>query len=107
MVTNLALGPRTGVVFHAAIRSNCSPRQVTGNKSVAAAYANFSLGPAAVLFLVAWHVATYLSVQVAELVPAFAEMMGMPKLKAFIKREFKSSRYPEHLSVCPKKKISA
>ena len=44
-----------------------------------------SLGPAAVLFLVAWHVATYLSVQVAELVPAFAEMMGMPKLKAFIK----------------------
>src|SRR5210317_400920 len=44
-----------------------------------------SLGPAAVLFLVAWHVATYLSVQVAELVPAFAEMMGMPKLKAFVK----------------------
>ncbi|MDH3390747.1 MAG: polysulfide reductase [Desulfobulbaceae bacterium] len=44
-----------------------------------------SLGPAAVLFLVAWHVATYLSVQVAELVPAFAEMMGMPKLKTFIK----------------------
>ena len=31
-----------------------------------------SLGPAAVLFLVAWHVATYLSVQVAELVPAFS-----------------------------------
>jgi Ni/Fe-hydrogenase subunit HybB-like protein len=44
-----------------------------------------SLGPAAVLFLVAWHVATYLSVQVAELVPAFAEWMGMPKLKQFIK----------------------
>ncbi len=44
-----------------------------------------SLGPAAVLFLVAWHVATYLSVQVAELVPAFAEWMGMPKLKKFIK----------------------
>jgi len=44
-----------------------------------------SLGPAAVLFLVAWHVATYLTVQVAELVPAFAEMMGMPKLKTFIK----------------------
>ncbi len=44
-----------------------------------------SLGPQAVLFLVAWHVATYLSVQVAELVPAFAEWMGMPKLKAFIK----------------------
>ena len=44
-----------------------------------------SLGPAAVLFLVAWHVATYLSVQVAELVPAFAEWAGMPKLKSFIK----------------------
>ncbi len=29
-----------------------------------------SLGPAAVLFLVAWHVATYLSVQVAEVAPA-------------------------------------
>jgi Ni/Fe-hydrogenase subunit HybB-like protein len=34
-----------------------------------------SLGPAAVLFLVAWHVATYLTVQVAELVPACSEMM--------------------------------
>ena len=44
-----------------------------------------SLGPAAVLFLVAWHVATYLSVQVAELVPAFSEWLGMPKLKKFIK----------------------
>lgn len=44
-----------------------------------------SLGPAAVLFLVAWHVATYLSVQVAELVPAFAEWAGAPKLKTFIK----------------------
>ena len=44
-----------------------------------------SLGPAAVLFLVAWHVATYLSVQVAELVPAFAEWAAMPKLKTFIK----------------------
>jgi len=44
-----------------------------------------SLGPAAVLFLVAWHVATYLSVQVAELVPAFAEWMGIPKLKKLIK----------------------
>jgi Ni/Fe-hydrogenase subunit HybB-like protein len=29
-----------------------------------------SFGPAAVLFLVAWHVATYLSVQIAELLPA-------------------------------------
>ena len=44
-----------------------------------------SLGPAAVLFLVAWHVATYLSCQVAELVPAFAEWMGFPKAKQFIK----------------------
>jgi Ni/Fe-hydrogenase subunit HybB-like protein len=44
-----------------------------------------SLGPAAVLFLVAWHVATYLSVQVAELIPAFSEWLGMPKLKKFIK----------------------
>jgi Ni/Fe-hydrogenase subunit HybB-like protein len=45
----------------------------------------FSLGPAAVLFLVAWHVATYLSCQVAELVPAFAEWMGLPRAKKFIK----------------------
>ncbi|MDG4476097.1 NrfD/PsrC family molybdoenzyme membrane anchor subunit [Thiovibrio frasassiensis] len=44
-----------------------------------------SLGPAAVLFLVAWHVATYLSCQVAELVPAFSEWMGFPKAKKFIK----------------------
>jgi Ni/Fe-hydrogenase subunit HybB-like protein len=44
-----------------------------------------SLGPAAVLFLVAWHVATYLSVQVAELVPAFSEWMGMRKPKKVIK----------------------
>ena len=44
-----------------------------------------SLGPAAVLFLVAWHVATYLTVQVAELVPAFSEWIDMPKLKKFIK----------------------
>ncbi len=44
-----------------------------------------SLGPAAVLFLVAWHVATYLSCQVAELVPAFAEWMGMPRTKKFVK----------------------
>ena len=38
-----------------------------------------SLGPAAVLFLVAWHVATYLSVQIAELVPSFSEWMGYPQ----------------------------
>ena len=44
-----------------------------------------SLGPAAVLFLVAWHVATYLTCQVAELVPAFSEWMGFPKAKKFIK----------------------
>ena len=44
-----------------------------------------SLGPQAVLFLVAWHVATYLTVQVAELVPAFAELFDMPKTKKFIK----------------------
>lgn len=44
-----------------------------------------SLGPAAVLFLVAWHVATYLSCQVAELVPAYAEWMGLPKAKQAIK----------------------
>lgn len=44
-----------------------------------------SLGPAAVLFLVAWHVATYLSVQVAELVPAASELMGWKAPKKMIK----------------------
>ncbi len=44
-----------------------------------------SLGPAAVLFLVAWHVATYLSVQVAELVPALAEWLNWPSAKKYIK----------------------
>jgi Ni/Fe-hydrogenase subunit HybB-like protein len=44
-----------------------------------------SLGPAAVLFLVAWHVATYLSVQVAEVAPAFFEWAGWPRAKKFIK----------------------
>ena len=44
-----------------------------------------SLGPAAVLFLVAWHVATYLSVQIAELVPAFCEWNGWLKGKRWIK----------------------
>lgn len=44
-----------------------------------------SLGPAAVLFLVAWHVATYLSVQIAELVPSFSEWMGFPTAKKFVK----------------------
>ncbi len=45
-----------------------------------------SLGPAAVLFLVAWHVATYLSVQIAELLPAFFEWIGRPAWKYYIKR---------------------
>lgn len=40
-----------------------------------------SFGPAAVLFLVAWHVATYLSVQFAELMPAFFEWFEKPALK--------------------------
>ncbi len=44
-----------------------------------------SLGPAAVLFLVAWHVATYLSVQVAEILPSFFEWIGWLKGKRFIK----------------------
>jgi len=44
-----------------------------------------SLGPAAVLFLVAWHVATYLSVQVAEVSSAFFEWIGWLKGKRFIK----------------------
>ncbi len=44
-----------------------------------------SLGPAAVLFLVAWHVATYLSVQVAEVMPSFFEWIGWLKGKRFIK----------------------
>ncbi|MEW6221321.1 MAG: polysulfide reductase, partial [Thermodesulfobacteriota bacterium] len=44
-----------------------------------------SLGPAAVLFLVAWHVATYLSVQVAEVSPAFFEWMGWAKPKKAVK----------------------
>ena len=44
-----------------------------------------SLGPAAVLFLVAWHVATYLSVQVAEVSTAYFEWIGWLKGKRFIK----------------------
>lgn len=44
-----------------------------------------SFGPAAVLFLVAWHVATYLSVQIAEMVPSFAEWVGWPAAKRWIK----------------------
>lgn len=45
-----------------------------------------SLGPAAVLFLVAWHVATYLSVQIAEVLPAFFEWLNKPDWKKYIKR---------------------
>lgn len=37
-----------------------------------------SFGTAAVLFLVAWHVATYLSVQIAEVLPAFFEWLNRP-----------------------------
>jgi len=50
-------------------------------------YAMFvSFGPAAVLFLVAWHVATYLSVQIAEMLPAFAEWANLPRLKQMVKK---------------------
>jgi len=45
-----------------------------------------SWGPEAVLFLVAWHVATYLSVQAAETSTAFFEWMGWPAGKTFIKK---------------------
>ncbi|MCA1766551.1 MAG: polysulfide reductase [Desulfobulbaceae bacterium] len=44
-----------------------------------------SLGPAAVLFLVAWHVATYLSVQIAEVLPSFFEWIGWLKGKRMIR----------------------
>jgi len=45
-----------------------------------------SFGPAAVLFLVAWHVATYLSVQIAEVSVAFFEWLGWLGGKRFIRR---------------------
>jgi len=45
-----------------------------------------SFGPAAVLFLVAWHVATYLSVQVAEVSVSFWEWIGWRDAKLFIRR---------------------
>lgn len=45
-----------------------------------------AFGPAAVLFLVAWHVATYLSVQVAEVSVSFFEFMGWLGGKRFIRR---------------------
>jgi Ni/Fe-hydrogenase subunit HybB-like protein len=46
----------------------------------------WSFGPAAVLFLVAWHVATYLSVQIAEVSVAFFEWMDWLGGKRFIRR---------------------
>ncbi len=46
----------------------------------------YSFGPAAVLFLVGWHVATYLSVQVAEVSTAFFEWIGWPNAKKFIRK---------------------
>ncbi len=45
-----------------------------------------SFGPAAVLFLVAWHVATYLSVQLTEVLPALFEWLDRPVWKHYIKR---------------------
>jgi len=44
-----------------------------------------SWGTAAVLFLVGWHVATYLSVQVMEVSEAFFEWIDWPNAKKFIK----------------------
>ena len=46
----------------------------------------YAWGPAAVLFLVGWHVATYLSVQIAEVSVAFFEWIGWPHAKAFIRK---------------------
>lgn len=46
----------------------------------------YAWGPAAVLFLVGWHVATYLSVQVAEVSQAFFEWIGWPHAKDFIRK---------------------
>jgi len=45
-----------------------------------------AFGPAAVLFLVAWHVATYLSVQVAEVSTSFFEWLGWPLGKQGIRK---------------------
>lgn len=45
-----------------------------------------SLGPAAVLFLVAWHVATYLSVQIAEVLPALFEWLDRAAWSSYIRR---------------------
>lgn len=46
----------------------------------------YSWGPAAVLFLVGWHVATYLSVQVMEVSTAFFEWIGFPRGYEFIRK---------------------
>jgi len=46
----------------------------------------YSWGPAAVLFLVGWHVATYLSVQVAEVSTAFFEWIGFQRGYDFIRK---------------------
>lgn len=46
----------------------------------------YSFGPAAVLFLVGWHVATYLSVQVAEVSTAFFEWIGFRRGYEFIRK---------------------
>jgi Ni/Fe-hydrogenase subunit HybB-like protein len=45
-----------------------------------------SWGTAAVLFLVGWHVATYLSVQIMEVSETFFEWVNWPNAKQFIKR---------------------
>jgi Ni/Fe-hydrogenase subunit HybB-like protein len=45
-----------------------------------------AFGPAAVLFLVAWHVATYLSVQIAEVSTAFFEWIGFPMGKRGVRK---------------------
>lgn len=45
-----------------------------------------SFGPAAVLFLVAWHVATYLSVQIAEVSTSFWEWLGWPMGKQAVRK---------------------
>jgi Ni/Fe-hydrogenase subunit HybB-like protein len=45
-----------------------------------------AFGPAAVLFLVGWHVATYLTVQVAEVSASFFEWMQWRGAKQFIRR---------------------
>ena len=45
-----------------------------------------AFGPASVLFLVAWHVATYLSVQIAEVSTSFFEWIGWPLGKQGVRK---------------------